>query len=108
MLTLTGWLLYCTILGFAYSSTLKSELMAPQVLPSIDTLQEVVDSYLPVKMVLYDDQFTEILAKSNNPIHQKLWRKKIVLKDYFGPVQMRHNSSHSKCQSMIVYLMLVG
>ena len=83
-----AWLLFCLIIGFSYSSILRSQLIAPQIKPAIDSLQEVIDSGFDVKVAIPDDLYSDILVTSNDPIHQGLYQKQVRLGDFRAKVTL--------------------
>ncbi len=80
-------MLYCVILGMSYSSSLKSFLTTPDMVPSLNSLAEIVDTDLPLKMQLYGTAEEAFISRMTDPVHKKFWQKKIVLDSYNLPVE---------------------
>lgn len=58
------WILYCFVIGSAYSGSLKAFLTTPGYSSPIDSLGDVLDSGLPWGMVLYGEEEEEMMASS--------------------------------------------
>lgn len=58
------WILYCFVIGSAYSGSLKAFLTTPGYSSPIDTLADVLGSGLPWGMVLYGEEEEEMMASS--------------------------------------------
>ncbi len=75
-------------MGWMYSSTLRSQLIAPRLEPPLGSLLEVVESDLPVKLNLVEDFVAAVLKSSNDPIHRGLTQKQKDITDHRGKVQI--------------------
>ncbi len=84
------------IMGFAYSGTLKSHLMTPESVPPINSLAEIVQSTLRVKMAVYDDAFDQELAATSDSVRSKLWERHEPLQEFRGPVKINLISTIEK------------
>ncbi len=85
--TVGAWMLYCLVIGASYSSNLKSHLTTPELVPALDSLEEIVSGDLPWKYPVYYTAEEEIMASMKDPVHQKFWKDKITLQEYSTPVR---------------------
>ncbi len=79
---------YCLLLGMCYTSNLKSYLTTPEMVPSLDSLAEIVAGDLPWKMQIYGSAEEAFVSKMTDPVHQKFWREKIVVNGFNVPVHV--------------------
>ena len=78
------WIIYCLIISSGYSGNLKAYLTTPSFTQPMTTLKDVVDSGLPWGMVLYGEDEERLMAQSQDPIIQTIWRDKIT--EIYRPV----------------------
>ena len=80
------WLLYSFLIGAFYSSNLKSQLTMPVLVPSLDTLEEIVASNLPIKFVRYNVIEEEFLCRAGE-LHKRFCEKRVDFYQYHTPVR---------------------
>ena len=66
-----------------YSGNLKAYLTTPVDTEPIDTVQKIVDSKMPIGMMLYGEEEEGLMAISQDPLIKYMWETKHV--DEFTP-----------------------
>ncbi len=84
---IAGWILFSLLMGWIYSSTLRSKLIVPAIPPSIDTLDESADSGLSIRVAFPYSYVDELWAGSPDPVHQKLYQKHTKAKEFRATVK---------------------
>ena len=72
---------------------MRSQLIAPRILPSIDSFREAVESEMALEMSLPADMFATVLDASDDPVHKKLVRKHVKALEMRGNVNLK-NKKH--------------
>ena len=67
------------IMGASYSGNLKAYLTTPVYTQPIDTLKKIVDSQMPIGMMLYGEEEEGLMAISEDPIIKHIWDNKYVV-----------------------------
>jgi hypothetical protein len=78
------WSFYTLIIGACYSGLLTAFMTKPTFTSPINTLSEVLESKLPWGMVLYGEEEETMMAKSTDPVIQRIWSKKNV--EEYAPI----------------------
>ncbi len=82
------------LLCFFYSSTLKSHLTSPVLIPSLKSFAEIVEGHLPWKIPPFISSEYAWLPTLNNSVIRKLWNERIVLDGFSTPVRNNLLSPH--------------
>ncbi len=75
--------------------------MTPEAAPPINSLAEIVQSSLKVKMAVYDDAFDQQLATANDSVRRKLWDLHEPLQEFRGPVRIIYAFLNQLCIHMV-------
>ena len=63
----------------SYSGNLKAYLTNPVYTEPIDTVKKIVDSKMPIGMMLYGEEEEGLMAISQDPLIKYIWEKKHVV-----------------------------
>ena len=74
------WLMSAFLLGVSYAGVLRAWLITPEYAKPINTIQDVVDSGLPWKVVLYGTTFERILDQTQVEPYVTFWKNKEATK----------------------------
>ena len=83
-------------MGACYTGNLLSYITTPVYTQPIDTLQKIVDSKLPVGIMLYGEEEEGLMAISEDPLIKHIWDTKYLID--FSPtpdVSLKKHSYHS-------------
>ena len=63
----------------AYSGNLRAMLLRPNLTPPIETIEDIVTSGLPWKMIDYGEEYEQKLASSEDQLIRKFWKNREVI-----------------------------
>ncbi len=76
---LSVWILYAFLLTAGYGGSLRAFFLRPEYRDPIDTMEDIVESGLPWKIVLYGVELDNYLETSQDPVVRKFWEGKTVI-----------------------------
>ncbi len=92
-----SWLLYCLVISASYSSTMKSHLTVPEMVPAVDSLREVAEGDLPWGRKTYGGNFGEYQPETEwvayifsvGSLRRKLWDGIVPVYDLSSAVRTK-------------------
>ena len=74
-----AWLLVSFLLGVSYSGVLRASLISPEYTKAMETIEDIVNSGLPWKIVLFGSSHESLLSDNPDEPYATFWKRKEVV-----------------------------
>ncbi len=94
------WFIFAFLITTTYGGNLRAFLLTPQLSESIETVDEVITSGMPWKVVIYGDEGQSWNENHTNPAVRYYWANKVPMKFTefpFEAVSLHLNCGKSVC-----------